>query len=277
MKLSWSLAALLVPHLLLAAPKDKEKDKKGPDVPEVKVPEPPELLAARQEYQAAVALLQEKLAAAFKTRGQKYVADLQALETQLAGAGQADALALVRQEREAYAGGQGDFGFAEGDKKVPPAVKELRRSYEADLAKLHAAAVPAAKPVADKYAQKLGDLERTFVAARNADGILALQKERKDFQGVATNPLYGGDESILGKWHAPDGHGTWTFEADGKVRTNFRAEGNWKWLDRAKRTLFIDYYRPGTIKDVTFTVNLDGWGLVGKSVDGAPVYLNRAK
>src|SRR5260370_974539 len=94
------------------------------------VVDPPEIVAAREAFETALAPIREKINAAMAERAKPYATALQALETQLAGAGKADAIAIVRAEREAYAGGRGTPGFVAKDKAVPAAARELRRLYD---------------------------------------------------------------------------------------------------------------------------------------------------
>ena len=198
------------------------------------IPDPPELVALRSEYAAALAPFREKLAAAAKARAEKYGSELQALEIQITGTGRVESLPAIRAERDAYLAGRGSNGFDENDKRTPSVARDLRRNYERDILKLRADAAPAARPFAEKHAQKLADLERRFTSARNPDAVLAVQKERRDFQGATADPLNGGDELVVGEWAEPGG-ATMKFQPDGTYTSSQAGRGHWVWTDRARR------------------------------------------
>jgi hypothetical protein len=165
--------------------------------------------------------LETALQAKISERAKKYAADLGALEPQVASTGQGVALQALRAERTAYAEGRGTAGFEPEEKRIPPAARELRRVYDRDIAKLRADALPAAKPLAASFLQKLNDLERKFIASRSPDGVLATQAAKRDMQDAINDPLYGGDKIVVGEWKGLK------FGADGSLKTNGVANGKW--------------------------------------------------
>ena len=237
------------------------------------IPDPAELVALRSEYAAALAPFREKLAAAAKARAEKYGSELQALEIQITASGRVESLPAIRAERDAYTAGRGTNGFDEEDKRIPSVARDLRRNYERDILKLRADAAPAARPFAEKHAQKLADLERKFTSARNPDAVLAVQKERRIFQGATADPLNGGDELVLGEWAEPDGS-VMKFQADGTF-TSKSGRGNWVWTDRPQREFDA---KPQTWrKPIAFKITVDGWGMTGKAAAGGIKTLTRRK
>lgn len=200
---------------------------------QVPTPKPPELQALQDAYTANLAPLESALAEKIKERARKYAADLAALEPQIAGKGGGEALEVLRAEQKTYESGKGTAGFVSQEKRPPVAALELRRLYDRDVAKLRADALPAARPIAAAFLQKLTDLERKFISGRNPDGVLATQALKREAQDTLGDPLYGGDKAIIGNW------GSFKFREDGTTTTTGVSKGKWFWLNRSKRTIQV--------------------------------------
>jgi hypothetical protein len=236
----------------------------------VPAPKPPELQALLDAYTESLAPLESALAEKIKDRARKYAADLAALEPQIAGKGGGEALEVVRAEQMAYAGGKGTAGFVSKDKKAPAAALELRRAYDRDVAKLRADALPAARPIAASFLQKLSDLERKLISARNPDGVLATQALKREMQDALSDPLFGGDKAVVGDW------GWIKFREDGTTTTTGVSKGKWFWASRSKRTIQVDFQQSWA-KDIVYTLTPDGMGMTGKNSAGDATTAERSK
>jgi|GEM_PF-3033414 len=268
------VVSLLLGFALTATAAPKQPAAKPAASPAAEVPDPPELVGQRTEYEQSLQPLTDKLAAALKARGAKYAADLQTVEGSVTASGNVDLLATIRSEKEAYAAGRGTCGYGENDKRIPPAARELRQAYERDTTKLRTDAIAGARPLVEKYEQKLGDLERKYIGARNPDGVLAVQKERRELQDSAADPFYGGDKAIVGEWEAADGNKI-VFRQD-KTFSNKSFSGQWSWVDRGKRKVFAKAKHKWE-KDFTYTILADGWGVTGKEPGGEQRSFSRVK
>jgi len=222
--------------------------------------DPPELLTLREAYEAKLPPLLEKLDAALKRRAERYVADLDKIAGEAAGAGKTDLLEPIKKERDAYASGLCSSGFDPENKKVPSGARELRRAYDQDIAKIRAEAAATARPAAVEYLRQLTDLENAMMKNKNADGLLAVRNEKKIVGQAQVDPLYGGDSVVVGHWVNPAGVKS-SFRANGTVMDADGVSGNWTWEDRGRRKILINWN--GNRKNYSYTLTADGGGMVG--------------
>jgi hypothetical protein len=239
------------------------------------IADPADLIAARARYESALKPLQDKASNAIKARAAKYAIELHDAERQAVGDGKVDSLATAHAEFEAYASGSGTIGFAEGDSKVSAPVRELRRFYDRDIQKINMDFAVEAKPAFDSYMQALEELEKKFVAARDPDGLLAVQKEKKATQPTSLDPLNRGGRAIVGEW-IDQSSAKFTFHEDGTVATSVQTHGTWAWDDVAKRkmTLIWDGGNKGKIE---YTVLPDGLAMVGRNQKNESKTLTKSK
>jgi hypothetical protein len=244
----------------------------APPAAQPSAPEPPELGTARTAYETALAPFQSKLDEAIKTRVQRYVTDLQAIEQQATAGGKLDSLAALKAERDAYSAGKGTAGFLDSDKKVPTPARDLRRAYDRDIAKIRADIGAAARPAAANYLKQLTDLETKLVRDRKPESVLAVRNEKLAIQQAATDPLYGGDAAVLGSWLEPNGTKT-DFHPDGSVKDGTGASGKWSWANRGQRKFLLDWHN--NRGDEPYELTPDGFGMVGRSKTGDKKPLSR--
>jgi hypothetical protein len=212
---------------------------KAADAPAVA--EPPDLAAARTKYETALKPMQDNLNQAIKTRVAKYVTDLDALERQSVTDGRVNGLEGVRAEHDAYAGGKGTVGFPESAKNIPSSARELRRAYDRDVTQLRSNAANAARAAYMAYNQLLDDCERKYVAARNADGLLAVRKEKQGIKGETLDPLNHGASAVAGDW-VDSGGMKFSFHEDGNLnalQNGQSVHGTWVLDEAGKRKLSI--------------------------------------
>lgn len=229
-------------NLLRAAP---------PQVP--LAPDPPELVAAREAFKAALVPLRAKVDESQKALYLRYTAALQPIEDGLTKAGKFEAIPALRAERTAYAAGTSTSGFSEKDKTIPSAARELRRALDRDVAKISSDAAPMARPLVADYAKQLDALDRKFTSARNADGALAVRKEKAVAQGSAVDPFGASDDIVVGKWADKQGN-IHVFLADGTVSVK-SSTGKWKWTSRSRRSFRLDWDGSNAFIDLTVAPN----------------------
>ena len=237
--------------------------------------DPPELVTARTQYDNALKPMQQKVNMAIKVRAAKYAADVHEAERQAVGEGKLDSLKLMHAEYEIYAAGGGSIGFAENDPKVSPALLELRRIYERDVLKIRLDEAVAAKPTFDTYLQSLEDLEKKFVAARDPDGVLAVQKEIQVTRPTSIDPLKRGAAALLGDWIDQSG-AKFTFHEDGTLSTSVDTHAKWTWEDASKGKLRV-VWDGGNKGHIEYQVLPDGLAMVGHNHKGEPKSLVRTK
>lgn len=238
--------------------------------------QPPELAAARAEYEGRLAVPRGKLEAAIKARAARYAGELKTLEDRAAAAGQLDAVVAVKAEREAYEKGGTTSGFAAGDLKVPASARQLRAAFDGDVARLRAAAAPEGRVLAQAYVQQLGNLERRLTSQKSIDAALAVRREKEATQQEGMAPLDPGNPppsalrtQLLGttwKWWRSE---TVTFMAGGKGRWSESSKDmfTWKVKDGAPRS--IEGTTPHNEKyTITFDPSLTS-GTIGEGTDKA--------
>lgn len=240
--------------------------------------EPAALSAARSEYESRLAPFRQKLDAAIQTRTEKYVADLKGLEDRLAASGQLDPLLVIRAEREAYEKGLHTSGFDPKNRKIPAAARPVRAAFDSDIVRIRTAALPDGRKLAAAYAQQLESLERKLTMQSDIPAAVAVREERARFQQNEMDPLNPAS-NILGEWSYAQGKDpskkekTYIFQRDGTWKYPNRAGGKWKWTDRTKRKLSLDY--TGGTRIDEYILSPDGMHLVGHDDSGTPTYLDR--
>ena len=110
--------------------------------------------------------------------------DLRLLAGKIAASGNLDALTPINTEEKAYEGGFDTIGFDAKDTTVPPAARQLRVAFEADLARISQYAAGEERNYLTAYERQLEDLERKLTIAGNLDGAIAIRAEKKSAQAL---------------------------------------------------------------------------------------------
>jgi hypothetical protein len=230
------------------------------------VPAPPDLAAAQTKYETALKPMQDSLTQAIKARMTKYVSDLDALERQSVSDQRVNGLEGLRAEHDAYAGGKGTAGFPESAKNIPSSARELRRAFDRDVIQLRSNAANAARPAYMAYGQLLDDCERKYVAARNADGLLAVRKEKQALKGESLDPLNHGAAAVAGDW-IDSGGMKFSFHDDGNVSASQNAQNlhaTWVWDDAGKRKLSVIW--DANKGRIDYQILPDGLAMLGQNL-----------
>jgi hypothetical protein len=134
----------------------------------------PELDALRKPYQKSLATLQAAKAARAQPVIRSYVASLQRLETQSAGNPASAAAIRSEIERANRGANPADFDL----RAMPPALAELRRRYENDLARTLATQTLQEQQLTRQYLNSLDNLQRRLTAHNQVANAAAVKAER---------------------------------------------------------------------------------------------------
>jgi len=195
--------------------------------------ETPELQALRTDYENKLAPIRAKLNETTAPKTKRYVADLTALETQLSKDGKNDAVLKVRAELDAYSQSHETPGFDPKDKSIPPALLQLRLTYDRDLLNIRVNLSSGARNIVTEQIKKLDALERQLGAQGSPGAILAIRAERERMTNHASDPLRTFQRNPIGVWKWSTGE-TRTFAIDGSWKSDKKREGTWGWKNEEK-------------------------------------------
>ena len=125
------------------------------------------------------------------------------------------------------------------------------------------------------HLQSLEESEKKFVAARDPDGLLAVQKEIHLTRPTSIDPLKRGAAAVLGDWIDQSG-AKYTFHEDGTLTRTVDSHAKWNWEDASKGTLRV-VWDGGNKGHIDFQVLPDGLAMVGRNQKGEPRSLVRTK
>jgi hypothetical protein len=227
--------------------------------------EPPELTALRASYESKLAPARAKLAETVKTRTDRYVRDLLALEAQLSAKARPDDVILVRGERDAYGSGRESVGFDPKDKRVPPALVQLRLAFDRDVTNTRVSLSAAPRDTTSWYLKQLDALDRQLTAEKRMTAIPFVRAERDSVAISMSDPLKTYLRSPVGAWKWSNGE-TRTFEKDGTWKSDKQSEGTWIWTVEEKGEFTINQPKR---KRAEMVITPDGKRITGGERAGA--------
>lgn len=229
--------------------------------------EPAELVQLRVAYQARLDPLREKLKQSIKARTLRYAADLEAIEKQTGAAGKLDAVLSIKKEREIAQTGEPPPGFDAKEREVPSSARQLRSTYEGELARIRSNAAPDGRSLALAYVQQLQALERKLTSANDLPAAQMVKTERDNTQRHGLEPLTP-SPMVAGDWMR--GADRFTIKEDGTWTRN-DVKGTWVWVDAKARTLEMRWENNPKWVDF-YILSADGRRLDGHNVDKTQSY-----
>ncbi len=170
-----------------------------------------------QQILTAIELIEKQGSGDMAQRTGKYVADLKALEEEVAKSGVLNHVIQVRKEREAWEKGQKTESFNPKDPEIVLGLRKLRYYFDQDLKKLGGASGGKNPEQVAKLAAGLTELETALTKEGKIEDALAARAAKEKL--LAGQKVSAGDSASPGGWKVLfDGKSLagWTPNPDGK-------------------------------------------------------------